>query len=242
MGKVRVHDLAKKLNLTNQELMTKLAAKGIVVKTHSSSIDEAQAMTALQSGAGADLGAGGQKTRTVLRRRRADEVEVPAVEESTPIVAVMSAPEVVSPQTFEAQEPIVKAVAEAETVEPTERPEKVVEPEKAPVALVSTPSPIQARTSPISPVQPGARIIIPGNNVVRVIDADAIKARLAAEGRTFRPKTPLRPSGAPGLIRPSYSTVREIKVVHGGGGMPQMVDVTGQKAGPGARPGKRKGK
>ena len=75
MGKIRVHDLAKKLNMTNQELITKLTAKGIVVKTHSSSLDEAQAMIALQTSVSSDSNLVGSKPRTVLRRRRSDEVE-----------------------------------------------------------------------------------------------------------------------------------------------------------------------
>src|SRR5690242_6224972 len=99
MGKIRVHDLAKKLNMTNQELMTKLTAKGILVKTHSSSLDEAQAMAALQSSVSSDSGSAPSKTRTVLRRRRSDEAEV--VEEAppaplaavvTPVVEVAAAP------------------------------------------------------------------------------------------------------------------------------------------------------
>src|SRR3954470_12935407 len=41
-GKIRVHELAKELGLTNKETLDLCAALGIGVKTHSSSIEEAQ--------------------------------------------------------------------------------------------------------------------------------------------------------------------------------------------------------
>ena len=47
MGKLRVHELAKKLNISNQEVIAKLNAKGVIVRTHSSSVDEAEALRAL---------------------------------------------------------------------------------------------------------------------------------------------------------------------------------------------------
>ena len=47
MGRLRVHELAKKLNMPNQDLITKLIAKGFLVKTHSSSVDEKAVRDAL---------------------------------------------------------------------------------------------------------------------------------------------------------------------------------------------------
>jgi translation initiation factor IF-2 len=49
VGKLRVHELAKKLGLSNQELLDKLNKAGMSVKTHSSTVDEAEAMKALNA-------------------------------------------------------------------------------------------------------------------------------------------------------------------------------------------------
>lgn len=81
------------------------------------------------------------------------------------------------------------------------------------------------------------------SKVVRVIDADAIKARLAAEGKQFTPRRPSNGPGGPsggGLPR-----VRELRVVQGQFGRgPTMVDVNSRgPGGPGgAAPGRRGGK
>src|SRR5271157_5526390 len=47
MGKIRVHELAKELGLDNRELLQRLQAAGIAVKTHSSSVYEEEARAAL---------------------------------------------------------------------------------------------------------------------------------------------------------------------------------------------------
>ncbi|TNF55571.1 translation initiation factor IF-2 [bacterium] len=51
MAKIRVHELAKKLNLSSKEVLAKLAKLGVEAKSHSSGIDEADAkkvLTALE--------------------------------------------------------------------------------------------------------------------------------------------------------------------------------------------------
>ncbi|HEY1100647.1 MAG TPA: translation initiation factor IF-2 N-terminal domain-containing protein, partial [Myxococcota bacterium] len=50
MGKLRVHELAKKLGLENKELLEKLKNTGLDAKTHSSTVDEAEVMKALNAG------------------------------------------------------------------------------------------------------------------------------------------------------------------------------------------------
>jgi translation initiation factor IF-2 len=60
MVKLRVHELAKKLGLENRELLEKLNKAGLDVKSHSSTIDEADAMRAMQPAAAA-------KPQTVTR-------------------------------------------------------------------------------------------------------------------------------------------------------------------------------
>ena len=50
MSKVRVHELAKEFDLENKEVIERLSAAGVEVKTHSSSVyaDEARAILKLK--------------------------------------------------------------------------------------------------------------------------------------------------------------------------------------------------
>ncbi len=214
MGKIRVHELAKKLNMSNQELIVKLSAKGIVARTHSSTIDEPAVMAALSmpsAGGGASL-----KPRTVLRRRHKEDEEPEAVPQES-----------FHDEPVETQgERIHEHVPESLSAEQSND-------------NVTIQAEVQAHTE-VAPPAPAASAN-GSNNVVRVIDADAIRARLASEGRTFRPRP--RP-GAPGPGgRPAFPQVREIKVTHDAfGGGTQMVDVSGAAAKAGQKPGKKKGK
>lgn len=242
MGKVRVHELAKKLNMTNQELMAKLHAKGLVVKTHSSSVDEAQVMALLQSveSQKEQLEA---RPRTVLRRRKPEEeikeeakdvlteetrvaLEEPIETQSKPVVMEQQSSESGSVGNVEPVSPREIQVQKEDMGTSVERSELAEQKQ----ALEATP---QA-----------------GHNVVRVIDPSAIKARLAAEGRRFGPRQPpvRRPMGSgetTGAAHPSQRgippKVREFKVVHSAAGAPQMVDVSSGAGKPGsARPSKWK--
>ena len=42
MGKIRIYELARELNMTNKELLDKLEELGIPVKSHMSSVDESE--------------------------------------------------------------------------------------------------------------------------------------------------------------------------------------------------------
>ena len=208
MGKIRVHELAKKLGLSNQEVLDKLKSVGVSAKTHSSNIDEAVAVRELNKNLkDAEATA---KPRTMLRRRRRPEnesaapqevpaetpeklpvvEEKPAVQAAPPSVAVVA--EVPTPITV----PVVEKVSEAEVHEAAvvaspqvEKPEaKAVEaaselPEKPAVVATEVSASAEADASKAEGPKRST-------NVVRVINADAIKARLAAEGRTFRPRAP----------------------------------------------------
>ncbi len=245
MGKVRVHELAKKLNMSNQELMTKLNAKGMVIKTHSSSIDEASTMQLLNSTTPADSQSG-VKTRTVLRRRRVENESDLDESASTSAEDASNTPELsqeITPSALQKTEiPQVSVATEilaAAPVAAASEPPAAKAPEPRPEG---SPNKIQVLPRGANAYTPS----IPGNNVVRVIDASAIRARLASEGRTFRPKTgaPRGPGGHTGTgPRPAFPAgIREIKVVHDNfGGPTQMIDMTaGQK--PGARASKKKSK
>ena len=49
MPKVRVYELARELDLPNKEILDKLTQAGIIVRSHSSSVDEEEARAALQA-------------------------------------------------------------------------------------------------------------------------------------------------------------------------------------------------
>ena len=42
MGKIRIYELARELNMTNKELLDKLEELGIPVKSHMSSVEESE--------------------------------------------------------------------------------------------------------------------------------------------------------------------------------------------------------
>lgn len=275
MGKVRVHELAKELNLSNQALIKKLNAAGMSVKSHSNSVDRAAAMKAL--GSGDDKKAA--KPRTIVRRRRRAEPEPeptvvetapePVVAEAAPEPAaavVVSRPEPeAKPEPVAAPEPTPEApvAAPVEAANPVEaKPEvapkateapKVVAPEPAkaaaPAAEAAAPAAEAAPATPAADAPKADAAAAAPTNVVRKIDPEQIRKRLAAEGRNFAPK------------RRSFTKVREFRVVNnrggggaGGPGRPSGPRPGGGPGGPGgpggapntgggARPsGKRKGR
>lgn len=288
---MRVHELAKKLGMKNKELIEKLQAAGIAVKTHSSGVNEAEAMAAL-GGAGQE--ADKPKTsrpRTMIRRRKpaggAEErspeekpdaavakatepvVDNAATEEPAPVQEVSEEPAQTEDAVASPEEPT--PVAEAHSVEVSQSEAPVVEEGEQPeVAVESEPSAsakAESEDAAVEAADEKAEIVEAGaeekatvedpapageeesapKNVVRVIDPNAIRERLKAEGRDFTPR-PKR----------QFSKVREIKVVNDRyGGGPRMVDVSGSSsnqamppsgsvqpapgAGGGARPSKRGG-
>ncbi len=243
MGKLRVHELAKKLGLSNQELLDKLNKAGMAVKTHSSTVDEQEAMKA--------LGADKPKTpppetrpRTMVRRGTPptppapEPAPEPAAAEPAPAAAATPAPEPVA-----ASAPAASAVVEAApapattTAAATATATAAAAPAPAPASATAQPaadkepaaaSPAAATPAEAAPAPKGAPAA--PTNVVRVIDADAIKARLAAENRTFEVRKP-------GGMRPgTRGPIREIRVMNDRfGGAPTMVDVSAGAARPGAR-------
>ena len=280
MGKLRVHELAKKIGIDNKDLVEKLKSAGLDVKTHSSSVDEGEAMKVLSGEGAAAEKAPARRPRTMVRRRRGggDEAETetqtaakasegaadstPTVSETEPSAASAPEPAVETPVSAE---PVVAAEASAPAAEvaavsaapetdaePETQAEQAAPEETAPEAAAQVAEASQAEAAPAD-AAPAAEAAAPkadaeaqtdgakgegamaengapATNVVRVIDPQAIKERLAAEGRSFQPPRPKR----------TFSQVREIRVLNDRtGGAPQMVDVTGTG---GARPGKQKNK
>jgi translation initiation factor IF-2 len=247
-GVLRVHELAKKLGLQNKELVEKLQAAGVPgIKTHSSSVDEAEAMKAIGKGPAAEKKKEAPSTmsrpRTMVRMRGGEGAEgdqrqpeaaaeepIAAPVEERAVVVEAAPPE--RPTMVQESPMVVRAFREPPPPVVVEEPAIV----EAPVATIAAaPAEAVAAASPdavsadavATGVAPPAAADAGGSNVVRVIDPNAIRARLQAEGRDFSPR-PKR----------TFAKVREIKVVNDRfGGAPQMVDVT---TAAGARPGGKK--
>lgn len=249
MGKLRVHELAKKLNLSNQEVIAKLNAKGVVVRTHSSSVDEAAAYRALGLSASGETAGKELRPRTVLRRRRdqAEEITAPDVSEEHVEKEPESIKEFKEPSLSSAP---VKEIAPAAT----ESAKEMVSPDRGP----SKP-PIKEEIVPVAEIQTKASSFVADikpaagsegeaspSNVVRVIDAEAIKARLASEGRSFHRRGGGRPTGNGGGASPRQAVTPQGRTQPGEresyASVPHVVDVDVMSPESGARPGGRPSK
>ncbi len=253
MGKLRVHELAKKLGLENKELLEKLKNTGIDAKTHSSTVDEAEVMKALNAGQTAPPPPPSRSS--IVRRPSSPAAEPEAVVERAPERPIERAPEkfiernatvvrrpdptppvVVAPVQPVRVEPARVEPARVEAAAPAaaaaEAPAAVAPATAA--ATTATTSDAAAPTTTAAPTAPVAAAAAAGppaaQNITRVIDADTIRARLAGEGRVLGPSGPRR-AGPPGR-----GPIREVQVINDRFAGPRMVDVTG--GAPGAlRPG-----
>lgn len=216
MGKLRVHELAKKLNVSNQEVIAKLNANGVEVRTHSSSVDEQAAFRALGLSPTGESATVVNRPRTVLRKRREQDEPLEEMEENIPTTVSLAVESAANeeknrpniPERDISVEPsvpatgtIAKAPVVEETLESPSNSEKEVD-----VTLAPKEPRVEAFRSETLPSPAAPSVItreVSPSNVVRVIDADAIKARLASEGRSFhRRGGPGAPGGAP---RPHHS-------------------------------------
>lgn len=214
MGKLRVHELAKKLNMSNQEVIAKLIAGGVEVRTHSSSVDEQMAYKALGLSPSGEAAAVVNRPRTVLRKRRDqdevlhedEEVQVPSATTESAIAEEASHEKKEEGQVGSIQPPMMHippVIEELSPKPPLEKEENVTPAQKESRVEVGFRPQVVTTEQPPAP----APVKEPSpSNVVRVIDADAIKARLASEGRSFQRRGGFggapRPGGAGGAPRP----------------------------------------
>ncbi len=133
MTKIRVHELAQQLGMDNKELMAKLQAMGIEVKSHMSVIEEADANKLKVPPTVKEVSKEEVRVTTTLIRRRAKVVETPAPE---PVAEPAPIP-VAEPVAVEAapvkEKPVVEAVTPPPVevaVQPSEIAAPVAEPEQ----------------------------------------------------------------------------------------------------------------
>ncbi len=193
--------MAKKLNLSNQEVIAKLNARGVIARTHSSSVDEAAAYKALGLSSTGEASRD-NRPRTVLRKRKDQAEEGPAFLASEEQTSVSAPEEVqhVTPSEVDREqpiEPVQKPFVSSEAPRAQEakaEPSPIIKEDVVPLAQKEASTEVAASVSETvaKPSQP-PQIALSPSNVVRVIDAEAIRARLASEGRSFH-----RRSGPPG--------------------------------------------
>ncbi|MBF0228018.1 MAG: translation initiation factor IF-2 [Desulfamplus sp.] len=84
MAKIRVHELAKELNLTNKAILTKLKAMSIEVKSHMSSLeDETVEYIRLNIFGNKQKDNSAKPSTSVIRRRKTNKNEIPSSHQET---------------------------------------------------------------------------------------------------------------------------------------------------------------
>jgi translation initiation factor IF-2 len=170
MGKIRIYELARELNMTNTELVDRLHEIEYPVKSHMSSVDESELPDIKAKLSGKKKTAKLEEKRikpTVIRRRRVKTVKKPEIieEPSQPDVVVEEASPVAEKETavkkprakkangkaVQKKKPTKKVAAEApeEMVAPIE----TAAPETAAVAPVEKEAPKAKKPEPVKPVK-----------------------------------------------------------------------------------------
>ena len=119
MGKIRIYELARELNMTNTELVDRLHEIGYPVKSHMSSIEESELpeLKAKLSGKKKKVKLEEKRIKpTVIRRRRVKTIKEPEVvaEPSTPEPVAEEAPPAAVEETK--AEPVLTEETPQETV------------------------------------------------------------------------------------------------------------------------------
>ncbi len=114
MGKIRIYELARELNMTNTELVDRLHEIEYPVKSHMSSIDESDLPDIKAKLSGKKKAAKLEEKRikpTVIRRRRVKTVKKPKIIEdlSQPEMDVEEAPTLSAEETTDKEPKIEKA-------------------------------------------------------------------------------------------------------------------------------------
>ena len=146
MAKIRVYKLAKELDLTNQELVAKLASLDIEVKNHMSTLSEGEVdRIRSEYSAKEEVTVAEIKIKPgVIRRRRKVEAKPPPEEErekAEPVAGEEQPPEVKAGKPGKAQEPI-----SPEEEEPVTEVSKEAERVSAPSLQQRQPQPVTQKT------------------------------------------------------------------------------------------------
>jgi translation initiation factor IF-2 len=192
-GKIRVHELAKELGLTNKEALDLAIALGIGVKSHSSSIEEAQADRVRRRA----------ERDGLIRDQQPEEPKPVKKAAKTAKATTTTSPPAPAPAPTEpAPAPAPEAPAPP-APEPAPEPspvEPVVEPIEVAVAPPPAPAPAPEpiiEPTPVAPLEPVARVQ-PEPSPAEHAVIKSTRVPTEAEPRVDRPAQPAARTGAPG--------------------------------------------
>ena len=151
MSKKRVYELAKELGIENKDLISRLEKMGIVVKSHSSALEDSDVERIQREYfAGEPQEIEEKRIKSTVIRRRA--VRIPAEE-----VSVSEPEEGVPPVEAEAQEPLP---VEPPPITAASSPKPLIKPEETPTPAEPAPAKLPA-DQPEPPVQKTAAVDVP---------------------------------------------------------------------------------
>ncbi|HRW39497.1 MAG TPA: translation initiation factor IF-2, partial [Aquihabitans sp.] len=251
-AKIRVHELGKELGLTNKETLDLCVALGIAVKTHSSSIEDAQADRVRRKAEREGLIRDEQPEepkpeKKAAKKAPAKKAAAPAAEAKAPEAAAPEAPAGEEPPAPEAAEPeapaapptpppaapaapgVVRSSGSAAPPRPPARREEA----PAPAPRPATPPPAPA-ARPASPPPPPASPQAPAASGDAAAAARSAKPPLSASGKPIPPPPPPRSlSGKPIPPPPGMGGRSRPPAGPGGPGRPGGMP---SRTGGGARP------
>jgi len=216
MTRLRVHELAKELNMDNKDLIDRIEKLGFQVKNHMSTLSDSAVLKLRQqlseSKPVSEKVEEKRIGREVIRRRKRFEPQpepeapqAPAAEEQ-PVQAVVEIPEI----------PSVEAPVEMKSV--SEAPAETVPLEVAP----PSPAKIQERLEPVAPPAPkieAARIIRPAPTIE---EPKAPEPEPQVESKPAAPVVPVEepvvepPVTKPSTVAPPPASPKITGVLHGG--------------------------
>ncbi len=229
MSKIRVYELAHKMGIDNKELMAKLHAIGIEVKSHTSVVDEADANKLLAPPPVKDVDKEEVRVTTTVIRRRAKHVEPPAeVPPPPPVEVAVAAEAKKEPVALPPKEEEVKGVKEAKEVkevkEIKEKEGKEIREVKEPV-VAKEPEVKKEAVKPVTAPPPAAKQAAP---------APPAPGQAKILGRVELPVTPTKER--PGERREAYRPPQREQ-----GGAPRPAERPGAGRVGGERPAERAG-
>lgn len=193
MKKIRIHELVKKFGLSSQEIILNLRQSGFVVKSHSSSVDETQAVAVLVA---------------LIKKNISSRPTINQVQKSNSTTSTINSVGHTKNQSKSnlqestsqnnISEEIVSEVNKSDLFAKTKVQNSIFDQNlkqlldisklKSKTKSLKHSSLTHNKNVEILPIQENLKPSY-ASNIVRTIDPNAIKARLASENRSFRPKS-----------------------------------------------------
>jgi translation initiation factor IF-2 len=218
MAKLRVYELAKELEMTNNDLVARLLDMGIQVKGHMSSLDENQAKVVRDMVAGRSQQMIVEKRvgRDIIRRRR----------------KIVAAEPTLEPEPEEVEIPEKPLVEAAPPPPPPPAPEPIAEKslEKVPVAAAPAPEPLRAPSDSVVAAPPSAQPeVAPPEVVVKPLEEEEPRKDEAKKPRRrMRKDTPAKIIKLPERVlevTPEVIPAKPAEVVKPAAALPKLAEI-----------------